>query len=198
MATTKRYYDPDGSSEKKTSYEEIFADIEKNFSYPVMIKMNKGSQGTHIYKCKNIWEVEQSVRAIFTDGKHYDYIFLAQEYISIAQEYRVLVYDNELQFVYLKDNSEADFTGNISPLHFEWATAILQKDPALLDEIRAFVKKITARISLHYNWLDIIRDKNGNLMLIELNGNPWFSIFVRDNGDEEVVNMYKKIIKDLP
>ena len=59
------------------------------------------------------------MRAIFTDGMHYDYIFLAQEYISIAQEYRVLVYDNELQFVYLKDNSEADFTGNISPLHFE-------------------------------------------------------------------------------
>lgn len=198
MPKTQWYYDPQGSSEKKTSYEEIFSDIATKFSFPLMIKMNKGSQGRHIYKCTTIQEVEQSIRAIFTRDKDYDFMALAQEYIEIHKEYRVLVYDNEVQFVYLKDNSKADFVGNISPLHFDWAQAILIQDDVLLDEMKAFVARITSRLQLHYNGLDITIDKKGKRYLIELNGNPWFSIFTRDNGDEEVVKMYKKIILDLP
>ena len=172
MARTKRYYDPDGKSQKKVSYDEIFADIHTNFSLPMMIKMNKGSQGKHVYKCDTNEEVETAVRSIFTRDENYDFMALAQEFIEIKEEYRVLIYNNEVQFAYLKDNSEAYFTGNISPLHHEGAKAILLSDPQILEELRHFVAKICTRISLHYNGLDIIRNKEGKLMLIELNGMP--------------------------
>ncbi|MBP6257269.1 hypothetical protein KA405_06355 [Patescibacteria group bacterium] len=46
--------------------------------------------------------------------------------------------------------------------------------------------------------MDLAYDKYGSYKLIELNAAPSLAKYVRDNGDEEVVHMYKKIISDLP
>ncbi|MBP6257266.1 hypothetical protein KA405_06340 [Patescibacteria group bacterium] len=119
MPHTQWVYDPDGSSDKKKSYQELINDIEESFSYPVIVKMNKGTMGKHIYKCNTSSEVETALRSVFTRDKNYDFMALVQDYISIETEYRVVVYNNIISFVYHKDNNEAEFTGNLSPLHFE-------------------------------------------------------------------------------
>jgi glutathione synthase/RimK-type ligase-like ATP-grasp enzyme len=43
MAKTLRVYDPEGSSEKKVSYEHAIDSVCKEFSFPCIIKMNRGT-----------------------------------------------------------------------------------------------------------------------------------------------------------
>jgi glutathione synthase/RimK-type ligase-like ATP-grasp enzyme len=45
--------------------------------------------------------------------------------------------------------------------------------------------------------LDVVRNGDGKLLLIELNAAPQFIKFVEDNWPSEVIWLYKKIILDL-
>jgi D-alanine-D-alanine ligase-like ATP-grasp enzyme len=72
------------------------------------------------------------------------------------------------------------------------------RDKKILSDIQAYVDTITQVLQLPYTWMDLAYDRMWNYKLIELNAAPSLAKYVRDNGDEEVVNMYKKIIQDLP
>jgi glutathione synthase/RimK-type ligase-like ATP-grasp enzyme len=198
LPKTLWFYDPEWTGEGRKSMDEIILDIERDLQYPVMVKQCKWSLWRHIYKCGDAQQVKDALHKIYTRDRHYDHIALVQEYIAIAHEYRVVLLDNEVQFVYEKDISEAKFIGNHSPLHHEWARAVLIHDKDILSQIGQFVQTLTDFFSLSYNWLDVVQDVHGVYRLIELNSSPWFAKYARDNGDEEVVKMYKKMIQRLP
>ncbi len=175
-----------------------------NHEFPVLVKANSLSRGLNIFKCDDHAQVASAVDNIFNKkSKDYDHILISQDYINIAKEYRVLVYDQKIMFFYLKDNrsgagvSNPRFIGNLSPLHWENSKAVLVNDQDLKDEIQQFIAPIFSKLKLKYGGLDIARDKNGKLQLIEINTQPGFSYYVGDNSDEEVAKMYRKILKDL-
>ena len=50
-----------------------------------------------------------------------------------------------------------------------------------------------------FEWigLDIAKDKNNEWWILELNTRPGFSYFIRDNGDEKIVEMYEKLLNRI-
>ncbi len=48
-----------------------------------------------------------------------DYVALAQEYIKIKHEYKVIFYRKKLQFSYLKNNTTAKYSDNLNSLHWQ-------------------------------------------------------------------------------
>jgi len=206
------------------SNKEIIENILVNHEFPILVKANSLFRGLNVFKCNDYGRIATAVKNIFNkNSKNYDHVLISQDYIDSKKEYRVLVYNQEIMFIYLKNNVAGrtgggtgvgtggghigdatsniriapKFVGNLSPLHWENSKAVLIKDQDLWNEIQEFIKPISSKLNLKYGGLDIIRDKNGELFLIEINTQPGFSYFVRDNTDEEVVKMYRKILGDL-
>lgn len=180
---------------KYKNIKSIVEEIEKKFSLPIIMKKNSGSSGTNVFLCYEIVEVKSCLDKIFDfNTKEYDYIALAQEYIDIIREYRAVIFKNELLLVYEKSKSEATFVGNLSPLHWEGAKAIHITEPNLITDIKKFVEPMFEEMEITYGGLDIAIDKNGKYWLIEINSHPNFDIFIRDNDENIIREMFKKIL----
>ena len=195
------------------SNKQVVEEIFKNHKFPILLIANRFSRGLNVFKCKNAKEVALAVNKIFNKkSKNYDHVLISQDYIEIAEEYRVVVYNQEIMFVYRKDvggsgvggdesagdaNTSVKFIGNLSPLHWENSKAVVVDDKKIIDELRNFIKPIFLKLKLRYGGLDIARDSNGQLLLIEINTQPGFSYFIKDNSDDMIFKMFKKILQDL-
>ncbi len=178
--------------------ESILESINETFSLPVIIKRNSGAGGNNVFLCQNLEQVKLYLQQIFNiNSKNYDYIALAQEYIDISHEYRAVFFNNELLLLYEKNKAEAKFVGNLSPLHWEGAKAVHITETSLISDIESFVQPIFQEVTLNYAGVDIVRDRNGKYWLIELNSHPSYDIFIRDNSEEIIINLYKKMLNSL-
>lgn len=178
--------------------EEITHQIINKFQLPVIVKRNQGSTGNNVFVCHSQDEVKSSLETIFDfNHKNYDYIALAQEYVEIKNEYRAVIFNNKLILLYEKDKSNAKFAGNLSPLHWEGSEAKYINNATLIKAIEDFIQPIFQEIEVKYAGLDIAIDKNGEFWLIEINSHPNYEIFVRDNGEEIIINIFKDILNNL-
>jgi glutathione synthase/RimK-type ligase-like ATP-grasp enzyme len=182
---------------KFPTIEDIILEIKENFEIPVIVKRNSGSSGHNVFLCQNQDEIENSLKEIFNINGRYDYIALAQEFIAIKSEYRAVFLNKELVLLYEKDVSNATFIGNLSPLHWDGAKAKYINNPEILSEITNFAKPIFEELDLNYAGLDIVLDQDNKYWLIEINSNPNYTIFTRDNGNEHVLKVFEKIIISL-
>jgi glutathione synthase/RimK-type ligase-like ATP-grasp enzyme len=202
MPHSRGFLDP-GCDEEYSHYlqfhsvDVIVTEILREFSLPVIIKKNAGARGRNVFLAKEKDEVAAALQKIFNrDSADYDYIALAQEYLNISHEYRVVVHSGEVLLAYEKDKTGAKFNGNLSPLHWEDAKAVPVDDLKSLERFRTFAAPIYENIDLRFGGLDIAEDAEGRLHLLELNTKPGFSIFIRDNGPERVVGMYEKVLSE--
>jgi glutathione synthase/RimK-type ligase-like ATP-grasp enzyme len=178
--------------------ESIVLEVNKNFALPVILKRNRGAGGNNVFLCETREQVKEALEIIFNiDSKDYDYVALAQEYIEIAHEYRAVFCKEKLVLLYEKDKSQAEFAGNLSPLHWEGAKAKHIINPNLMSEIEDFVKPVFAEMAINYAGFDIALDKKGQYWLIEINSTPNYDIFMRDNDRQIVVTMFKGILESL-
>lgn len=203
MPKTLDYLDPEVPAEFKSyvlqkNNTEVTDNILSNFSFPIVLKPNQKSHGTNVFKCSNEVEILAAVNTIF-DKKtiNYDYLLLAQECIQSKQEFRVITFKGKVELVYLKDISEAKFSGNLSPLHWEGAKAKHIQDDILIKEIQEFINPIFSQIDLVYSGLDIIIDNQDKMWLVELNSQPVFRKFIEENNKQIVVDMFKRILSNL-
>lgn len=200
MPKTLAFLDPNGpyGASARCDIPGIFSTISKKFEFPVVIKKNAGSLGSHVFVCKDQLEVKEAVTKIFNrQSSAYDYVVLAQEAIKIKSEWRVLMLHGKLEFMYRKDTSEAIFTGNLSPLHWEGGKAVVETDQALYEEIAAFLSPLFSKWQLPYGGFDVVRDEGGVLWLIEINSHPAFAHFLADCDSAPLKQMYTKIVKEL-
>jgi glutathione synthase/RimK-type ligase-like ATP-grasp enzyme len=180
------------------SIPEIAEEIKRNFALPVIVKRNRGSSGNNVFLCDTDGEIKQSLEIIFDiNSKNYDYVALVQEKVNIMQEYRVIVFNQQVQLVYEKDKSQAEFTGNISPLHWEGAIAKHITDEKIISNIEQFIQPIYTELPIVYAGLDVAIDTEGKYWLIEINSHPNYDIFTRDNGDTLVIELFKKMLASL-
>ncbi|MBP0019244.1 MAG: alpha-L-glutamate ligase [Cyanobacteria bacterium SBLK] len=178
--------------------EKIVTEIQAHFSYPAIVKRNRGTSGNNVFLCRNEKETTNALKTIFDiNSKNSDYVALAQEYIQIKHEYRAVFLDRELILLYEKDNKNATFTGNLSPLHWEGATAKYISDRNLINEIENFIAPVFTHLDIGYGGFDIVRDRCDRLWLIEINSHPNFKIFIRDNSEEIIIQLFIKILKKL-
>jgi glutathione synthase/RimK-type ligase-like ATP-grasp enzyme len=173
-------------------------EVDKTLALPVILKRNRGSGGNNVFLCASREQIKAALENIFNiNSKDYDYVALAQEYIDIAREYRAVFCKEKLVLLYEKDKSDAKFAGNLSPLHWEGATAKHITDQNLMSEIETFVKPVFAEIGINYAGFDIALDRNGQYWLIEINSSPNYDVFVRDNDRQIVVTVFKGILERL-
>jgi D-alanine-D-alanine ligase-like ATP-grasp enzyme len=197
----KRYLEVNGARKQGfnpdlVTNEEIVEDIPKNFQFPMIVKMNRGSLGKNVFKCLNIDDVKTAVDRIFQKDEPRDNLLLAQEYIDIKHEYRVITYKGNIEFIYEKDISNASFNGNLSPLHWDGGKAILVEDKEIIKNMQDFISPIFPIIPVTFAGLDIVEDLSGNYWFIEINGNPMFKVFARDCGSEKLDILMVKILSD--
>ncbi len=176
----------------------IIAEIERNFALPVIIKRNRGSGGNNVFKCTNLPEIRKALDHIFNvNSKNYDYVVLVQEPINIVKEYRSVCLNQEQIVLYEKDISQAVFTGNLSPLHWEGAIAKQVNDAQVIQAIDQFIQPIFQKMAIAYVGVDVALDDQGNYWLIEANSHPNFDIFIRDNGEEVIVQLFQQVLEYL-
>jgi glutathione synthase/RimK-type ligase-like ATP-grasp enzyme len=178
--------------------DDIIAEIENSFELPVIVKRNRGSGGNNVFKCFDLLQIRNALDCIFNvNSKNYDYVALVQEPINIVKEYRSVCLNQEQIVVYDKDISQAEFTGNLSPLHWEGAIAKQVSNDETIGAINEFIKPIFQKMSIPYVGLDIALDDHQNYWLIEANSHPNFDVFIRDNGEDEIVELFEKILRNL-
>ena len=178
--------------------ESIVLEVNKNFAFPVSIKRNRGSGGNNVFLCESGEQIKAALEIIFNvNSKDYDYVALAQEYIEIEHEYRAVFCKEKLVLLYEKDKSQAEFAGNLSPLHWEGAKAQHITNSRIISEIEDFVRPVFAEMAIDYAGFDISLDTKGAYWLIEINSSPNYDIFVRDNDRQIVVTMFKGILESL-
>ncbi|MCC5626014.1 RimK family alpha-L-glutamate ligase [Nostoc sp. CHAB 5715] len=182
---------------KFPSIQDIVLEIKEKFETPVIVKRNSGSGGHNVFLCQNTDEIETAVKEIFNINHKYDYVAIAQEFIHIKSEYRAVFLNRELVLLYQKDITDAKFTGNLSPLHWDGAKAKYINDPQILSEIANFAKPVFEELDLDYGGLDIVLDRDNQYWLIEVNSHPNYSIFTRDNGEELVLRIFEKMLISL-
>jgi len=200
----KFYFDPKHPKNKFDVYkvfsnlDKIVEDVEGNFSLPVVVKKNRGEQGKNVFLCQDREEIKKAIEVIFDyKEKYYDYICLVEEYIPISKEYRVVCFDGEILLCYLKDNSGGEFVGNLSPLHFKNAKAVLIEGGELISKLQEFIGPIFKTLPIKFTGLDIIETKDGEFCLLEVNSQPMFKIAGKSFGEESIVEMYQKILKNF-
>ena len=200
---TKGYLDP-ACNERYSQYlefnnlESIIAHIENNFKMPVILKPNKGARGIGVTLCTNSEEIGKALKAIYDEkSKEYDYIALCQEYINIKKEYRVVCVNKKVELVYLKDNSSATYTGNLSPLHWENSQAVHIQDSTILNRFQEFINPVFKNLNIFWCGFDIALDHNNELHLIEINSNIGLNIFISQNNPTIIENLYKTAIKEF-
>ncbi len=183
---------------KEKSYEEIVSAIEGRFQYPLIVKKNRGTKGSLVFKVSDRDSLFSSLKRIFnTHSNQFDYVALAQDCIDIKVEYRAIYLNGSLVFAYEKNIENAIYEGNLSPLHWHGAKAILVNDSHLLGEIDHFCSKLFQKMMIPYCGLDIVIDNKGMWWLIEANSSPGFHSIVMHGGGEKVIEMYKEIIRLL-
>ncbi|MCC5607749.1 ATP-grasp domain-containing protein [Nostoc sp. CHAB 5834] len=183
---------------KFPTFQDIILEIKDKFETPVIVKRNSGSGGHNVFLCKNTNEIETALKEIFNiNYKKSDYVAIAQEFIHIKSEYRAVFLNKELVLLYEKDISNAEFAGNLSPLHWNGAKAKYINEPQILSEIANFAKPIFEELDLDYGGLDIVLDRDNQYWLIEINSHPNYTIFTRDNGEEPVLKVFEKMLISL-
>jgi biotin carboxylase len=117
MPKTAGWVDPQGPAQyhgyaRAESHAAIVDKICAEFSLPVIVKRNSGSQGQHVFLCKSRAEAAAAVAAVFDpEPRGYDHVVLAQEYIEPRKEYRAIVFRKEVLLAYEKRQPEPPALG---------------------------------------------------------------------------------------
>jgi len=177
---------------------EIVDGIVSHFSFPVILKPNSKSQGIHVFLCHNQEEIYTALSTIFDQTrKDYDYLALAQQYIEPQAEFRLISIDGKLQFAYQKDISNATFTGNLSPLHWQNSQAIIVTDPHLIEQFQGITRTMFETTGIRFCGVDVIQREDGDMFVIELNCQPSFDHFLKHNSNDLVKKLYSHILLQL-
>lgn len=182
MPKTKKYLRPDldprwHDNIEFASLKEIASDISKNFSFPLIVKMNAGSLGRNVFKSESMEGVERAIETIFKE----DWALLAQEWVDKKEEYRVIIVNNKVELAYPKGGGEFFTEGS-----------------DVLMEIALFLKPLQECLELRWAGLDMIRDADGELWLIEINTRPSFLSAVKEGRSDLIKPLYKKALKQIP
>ena len=117
---------------------------------------------------------------------------LVQQYVP-GPEFRAVATGDELLLAYGKESAGA-VDGDLNPLHQAEGRAVPVQDEGLLEELRALTRRVAAVYQLGFYAIDLIYGAEG-LTILELNPNPMCYIYNRDNGRQDFVRIYERLLE---
>lgn len=183
---TTAYFDPQFNRKNYKQYHEhtdrdaIIRDITTQHIFPLIIKMNSGSRKRNVFLCHNEKDIRRALNSIFNKrSRNYDYLALAQEYINIQTEYRVVMFKKQILCVYIKND----------------AKRTLIHDQNVIAKLRDFIRPIFEKTTVQFAGLDVAQNVHDELFLLEMNAEPGFFGLARAHGEDVVVKMFEEMLK---
>lgn len=136
-------------------------EILKHLNFPFVLKEPVGSKGEKVFLCK-----EDNFDTVIQINKEY----LAQEFIDYESDYRVHVVGDRAFCLYERTAPRGDFRANVSI----GGSMKSIGDEKQIEELSSLAVRATKALNMDYGGVDIIKDKQGNLFVIEFNPNPGF------------------------
>lgn len=172
--------------------------IEDNFSYPLVIKPNQGALGRDVSLCRRRVDAASALAKIFERrSRNYDYIALAQAYLTTQRELRIVFFRGEPLFAY-----ERVFHSDFGAKYWEQPGGDTREvsDAETFNAIRTACLPAVTHPGLGFVGLDVVQDPQGQWHLLELNSSPQFRHFIEymgDSGEARIVRMYRDILERL-
>lgn len=159
-------------------------ELSKLLNFPFVVKEPVGSKGEKIALC-----TEDNFDKVIKKNKEY----LAQEFIDYVADYRVHVVGGKTFCIYERIAPEGDFRANVS------LGGAMKKvdDSILLEKLSKLAIRAINALSMDYGGVDIISDKEGNLLVLEFNTNPGFknvSDITGENFYEPIASYYESLV----
>ena len=150
--------------------DEYIKEIEKELSYPMIIKEAKGSFGMQVHKVNNETELREQIKKIGNRK------FLFQEFIeaSSGRDIRVNIVGNKIIGAMLRTNPD-DFRANIT-------LGAVSKQIELTKEQEELALSVHKAFNLDFSGVDLLFSKDGKPVFCEVNSNPNFLSFERTTG----------------
>ena len=178
---------------RHTSFEAIVSDVERQFSYPIVIKRNRGSlaQGVYLEFCRD--DLEMRLRHLCESSTYFDNVLLFQAFIP-GREVRVVATGDELLMAYEKVGRGSDGASDLNPLHHSDGKALRILEPERLASMRDITRAVSRVIELGYYAIDLILSEAGPCIL-EVNPNPICYFYNLHNGRADFVEIYERLIR---
>ncbi|MCZ6633572.1 MAG: Mur ligase family protein [bacterium] len=183
-----------------SSVEAIVEDVERQFTYPVVIKRNQSSMAQGVYlETDRAGLLSRLQELCESSGLLYN-VFLIQTFVE-GPEYRIVASGDRLLLAYEKVVDWDGVVEDLNPLHQAGGKAIRVTHPELLQAMADLPREIHQVLNLGFYAVDAIRSKEG-FQILEINANPICHFYNADNGREDFVRIYeyliRKYILDVP
>ena len=174
------------------SVDAVIEEVERRFTYPVVVKRNKGSLAQGVFLEGDRFALEKRLRTLFEHSGFLDNLILVQEHIS-GPEYRIVAARDELLLAYEKVNASP--CGDLNPLHGSTGFAKRVDAPETLEGLSRVTAGVSGVIELGFFAIDVIRSPAG-FQVIEINPNPMCYFYNLHNGRSDFVGIYEKLIRE--
>lgn len=146
---------------------ENFSELSLSLRIPFIAKYVDGSLGRDIIKITSKEEFEAFKEKRTADGR----LFIFQKYYPIEKDYRVFYFQGKILGIFERYNSEK-----------EWRTNVASRAPriAIEDrELEALSINVGNKFSFDLVGIDILKDQEGGIKIIELNTIAQFKVLER-------------------
>lgn len=175
------------------SVEAIVTDVEQKFSYPLVVKRNRGSMAERVYLETNHDALEKRLHELCEDSGRFENVLLIQEFVS-GPEYRIVASEDRLLIAYEKKGDMIYGEENLNPLHQTDGQAVKVKDPELIQSMKSITKQVAKVLDLGFYAIDLILGKEG-FTVLEVNPNPICFFYNSDNGRSDFIQIYEELFR---
>ena len=175
------------------SIADIVSDVIAQFSFPVVIKRNRGSMAQGVYLETDAEGLQQRLFELCEDSSRFDNVLLIQAFVE-GPEYRIVANRDHLLLAYEKQNAPDIAAEDLNPLHRAGGVAVPVVDGARLTDFAHLVGQMNQVIDLGFYAIDLIAGAAG-LHILEINPNPICHFYNHHNGRGDFVRIYEYLIR---
>ena len=168
---------------KKTSIKRIKNKLNQN---ALVIKPLNGSKAKNVYKIKNIYDY-------FLKIKNMENAFAVSKYYELKCEYRLIIFNNKLFFIYKKISDNFYFNLSLG------AKAKIEENKKLTRFLFKLALKAVKAVGINFCSVDIVKTIENRYLILEINSTVFMDNFLKQNPKQfkNAKKMYEKILLKL-
>ena len=164
---------------------EFLEEVINKLGFPMVVKKVYGSLGEGVFLVKD----KNELITLYKDICHGPVVF--QKYVASSQgkSIRVIVIDGKVFGAFIRKNG-GDFRSNFG------TTAGSEKleNP---DKYLSFAEKIADKLEIEYAGIDLLDDKDGGVVMCEINSNAFFEEFEKTTGLNVAEAFAKMVVEKI-